>query len=164
MFILICSSNPIESNWIESNAFQSTCYRLEENLSTVFDCPLPLELHRFWLPITCGSLFHSLANSLLLVPSFNTFGAPSTLSVDVCMRLVFALYICHFALSFQMFFDVCIRKRWAKQKKTATKYGKTFSSDHCSSSSRFFLIFVWRTAKRLKREKKTHTSIHLKSK
>lgn len=117
MFILICSSNPIESNWIESNAFQSTCYRLEENLSTVFDCPLPLELHRFWLPITCGSLFHSLANSLLLVPSFNTFGAPSILSVDVCMRLVFALYICHFALSFQMFFDVCIRKRWAKQKK-----------------------------------------------
>lgn len=118
MFILICSFNPIESNRFESNAFQSTCYRLETKTHTkkhththshtynwVFDCPLPLELHQFWLSITCGShntfryIFRAVFLSHLVERAFY-------------LSLYTSFYVCFFfhshsrVLWYEMVFDV----------------------------------------------------------
>lgn len=68
MFILICSSNPIESN-IETNRIK--CFPVHllpiRESRRVFDCPLPLELHPISdCPITCGSRCLSLSLHLSL--------------------------------------------------------------------------------------------------
>lgn len=138
MFILICSSNPIESNWIESKCFPVHLLPIREIdysfwLSAAADRIAPIL-------ITCGllSLSYSFVRSFTPSLTFRFFCPVPPNSFDTHSLDAFSLcffpcstYLCsiscHFALSNQIFVDKFAGK-WLANKKSnhSVAYGKNF--------------------------------------
>lgn len=104
MFILICSSNPIESNWIESKCFPVHLLPIREIdysfwLSAAADRIAPIL-------ITCGSLSlsYSFVRSFTLSLTFRFFPSSSSSSSSSCwiLSILIQLLLLFFSLHFSL--------------------------------------------------------------